>query len=54
MPTVEADVSFGLGKFNLTEDEVRCRVSKALDALGMSTYMQVGVLYHVAFRAYSY
>ncbi|XP_048233280.1 ABC transporter I family member 10 isoform X1 [Ricinus communis] len=40
MPTVEADVSFGLGKFNLTEDEVRHRVSKALDAVGMATYMQ--------------
>lgn len=42
MPTVEADVAFGLGKFNLTYDEVRSRVSKALDAVGMSEYMQVG------------
>ncbi|XP_050204352.1 ABC transporter I family member 10 [Mercurialis annua] len=40
MPTVEADVSFGLGKFNLTEDEVRHRVSKALDAVGMASYIQ--------------
>ncbi|KAJ4842587.1 ABC transporter I member 10 [Turnera subulata] len=40
MPTVEADVAFGLGKFNLKEDEVRCRVSKALDSVGMSAYMQ--------------
>ncbi|KAF2282354.1 hypothetical protein GH714_043945 [Hevea brasiliensis] len=40
MPTVEADVAFGLGKFILTEDEVRQRVSKALDDVGMSTYMQ--------------
>ncbi|XP_065852107.1 ABC transporter I family member 10 isoform X2 [Euphorbia lathyris] len=40
MPTVEGDVSFGLGKFNLTEDEVRKRVSKALDSVGMSTYTQ--------------
>ncbi|KAG6775295.1 hypothetical protein POTOM_018739 [Populus tomentosa] len=40
MPTVEADVSFGLGKLNLTEDEVKCTVSKALDAVGMSAYMQ--------------
>jgi hypothetical protein len=27
---------------NLTEDEVKCTVSKALDAVGMSAYMQVG------------
>ncbi|OAY33335.1 ABC transporter I family member 10 isoform X1 [Manihot esculenta] len=40
MPTVEADVSFGLGKFNLTEGEVRQRVSKALDDVGMSPYKQ--------------
>ncbi|KAK9292108.1 hypothetical protein L1049_020066 [Liquidambar formosana] len=40
MPTVEADVAFGLGKFNLTCDEVRSRVSKALDAVGMFNYMQ--------------
>lgn len=43
MPTVEADVSFGLGKFNLTEGEVRQRVSKALDDVGMSPYKQVGL-----------
>lgn len=41
MPTVEADVAFGLGKFNLTDDEVRSRVSKALDAVGMSNYLKV-------------
>lgn len=41
MPTVEADVAFGLGKFNLPEDEVRTRVVKALDAVGMSEYLQV-------------
>jgi energy-coupling factor transporter ATP-binding protein EcfA2 len=41
MPTVEADVAFGLGKFNLTNDEVRSRVSKALDAVGMSNYLKV-------------
>ncbi|KAJ4967193.1 hypothetical protein NE237_019042 [Protea cynaroides] len=40
MPTVEADVAFGLGKFNLTQDEVRSRVAKALDAVGMSDYLQ--------------
>lgn len=40
MPTVEADVAFGLGKFNLTIEEVRSRVLKALDAVGMSDYMQ--------------
>jgi energy-coupling factor transporter ATP-binding protein EcfA2 len=41
MPTVEADVAFGLGKFNLTCDEVKSRVSKALDAVGMSNYLRV-------------
>ncbi|KAI3875341.1 hypothetical protein MKX03_027435 [Papaver bracteatum] len=40
MPTVEADVAFGLGKFNLTQDEVKSRVEKALDAVGMSDYIQ--------------
>ncbi|KAF6170508.1 hypothetical protein GIB67_031916 [Kingdonia uniflora] len=40
MPTVEADVAFGLGKFNLTEVEVRSRVAKALEAVGMSDYLQ--------------
>ncbi|OVA10720.1 ABC transporter-like [Macleaya cordata] len=40
MPTVEADVAFGLGKFDLTQDEVRSRVAKALDAVGMSNYLQ--------------
>lgn len=43
MPTVEADVAFGLGKFNLTCGEVRSRVSKALDAVGMSDYLQRSV-----------
>lgn len=43
MPTVEADVAFGLGKFNLTDDEVRSRVSKALDAVGMSNYLKRSV-----------
>ncbi|WOK97095.1 ABC transporter I family member 10, chloroplastic isoform X1 [Canna indica] len=40
MPTVEADVAFGLGKFNLTFDEVRSRVSKSLEAVGMLSYSQ--------------
>ncbi|KAK9037620.1 hypothetical protein V6N11_022524 [Hibiscus sabdariffa] len=40
MPTVEADVSFGLGRLNLTNSEVRSRVSKALDAVGMSEYLE--------------
>lgn len=43
MPTVEVDVAFGLGKFNLTSDEVRSRVSEALEAVGMLHYSQVGV-----------
>ncbi|KAJ0982638.1 hypothetical protein J5N97_010893 [Dioscorea zingiberensis] len=40
MPTVEADVAFGLGKFSLSSDEVSSRVSKALDAVGMLKYSQ--------------
>ncbi|CAA6672641.1 unnamed protein product [Spirodela intermedia] len=40
MPTVEADVAFGLGKFNLTAEEVQNRVSKALDSVGMSRYLK--------------
>ncbi|XP_010270393.1 PREDICTED: ABC transporter I family member 10, chloroplastic isoform X2 [Nelumbo nucifera] len=40
MPTVEADVAFGLGKFNLTKEEVRSRVAKALDSVGMSDYLR--------------
>ncbi|MCL7042033.1 hypothetical protein MKW94_019344 [Papaver nudicaule] len=40
MPTVEADVAFGLGKFDLTQDEVRSRVEKALKAVGMLDYLQ--------------
>ncbi|PON81991.1 Phosphonate C-P lyase system [Trema orientale] len=43
MPTVEADVAFGLGKFNLTHGEVKLRVSKALDAVGMLSYQQRSV-----------
>lgn len=43
MPTAEADVAFGLGKFNLTHDEVKLRVSKALDAVGMLSYQQRSV-----------
>ncbi|KAJ7957015.1 ABC transporter-like protein [Quillaja saponaria] len=43
LPTVEADVAFGLGKFNLTPDKVRSRVSRALAAVGMSDYMQRSV-----------
>ncbi|KAL1346713.1 ABC transporter I family member 10 isoform X2 [Arachis hypogaea] len=38
MPTVDADVAFGLGKFSLTNDEVRSRVSRALHAVGLSDY----------------
>ncbi|KAH9624034.1 hypothetical protein KSS87_008627 [Heliosperma pusillum] len=43
MPTVEADVAFGLGKFDLTYDEVEARVAKALDAVGMSDCSQRAV-----------
>ncbi|KZV22790.1 ABC transporter I family member 10, chloroplastic [Dorcoceras hygrometricum] len=40
MPTVEADVAFGLGKLNLTNEEVVSRVGNALDAVGMYDYLQ--------------
>ncbi|CAO2194831.1 unnamed protein product [Urochloa humidicola] len=40
MPTVESDVAFGLGKLNLPLDEVRSRLSKSLDAVGMLSYSQ--------------
>ncbi|KAL6517280.1 hypothetical protein OROMI_032981 [Orobanche minor] len=40
MPTVEADVAFGLGKFDLANDELTSRVAKALDAVGMYEYLQ--------------
>ncbi|MCD7457418.1 hypothetical protein HAX54_035041 [Datura stramonium] len=39
MPTVEADVAFGLGKLNLTPNEIRTRVARALDAVGMYEYL---------------
>lgn len=41
MPTVEADVAFGLGKFNIANDEITSRVADALDAVGMYEYLQV-------------
>lgn len=40
MPTVEADVAFGLGKLNLTNEEVKSRVLEALSSVGMSSYLQ--------------
>lgn len=47
MPTVEADVAFGLGKLNLTFEEVKSKVAKALDAVGMSNYLQVCYMLHI-------
>lgn len=44
MPTVDVDVAFGLGKLNLSTDEVKHRVEKALAAVGMSDYAQVSQL----------
>ncbi|PSS26628.1 ABC transporter I family member 10 like [Actinidia chinensis var. chinensis] len=40
LPTVEADVAFGLGKVNLTRDEIKSRVARALDAVGMLEYLK--------------
>lgn len=46
MPTVEADVAFGLGKYpDMSLEEVKSRVVTALDAVGMRDYMQVGFMY---------
>lgn len=47
MPTVEADIAFGLGKFNLTSNEVRSRVSNALEAVGLQSYSQVRIFYYL-------
>ena len=41
MPTAEADVAFGLGRFDLPEEEVKTRVETALEAVGMREYGQV-------------
>lgn len=41
MPTVKDDVAFGLSRFNLSHDEIRSRVAKALEAVGMIDYLQV-------------
>nr|GEV05301.1 putative reverse transcriptase domain-containing protein [Tanacetum cinerariifolium] len=49
MPTVEADVAFGLGRFNLTTDETKLRIAKALSAMGMHNYLQV-VIVHPPYR----
>lgn len=43
MPTVKDDVAFGLGKFNLPQDEIRLRVAKSLEAMGMYDYIQVAL-----------
>ncbi|GKE49021.1 ABC transporter I family member 10, chloroplastic [Tanacetum coccineum] len=48
MPTVEADVAFGLGRFNLSNDETKLRVAKALTAVGMYDYLQTTSLPHVS------
>lgn len=40
MPTAEADVAFGLGQFEIPEHEVRCRVIRSLEAVGMAEYFQ--------------
>lgn len=40
MPTVESDVAFGLGKLDLTHNEVRSRIEKALNDVGMSECIQ--------------
>lgn len=49
MPTVEADVAFGLGKLNLTPNEIKTRVAKALDAVGMYEYLKVCMFFRYGF-----
>lgn len=41
MPTAEADVAFGLGRLDLPEEEVRDRVMRSLEAVGMAELYQV-------------
>ena len=43
MPTAEADVAFGLGNLELSQEEVRDRVMRSLEAVGMSEYLQVKI-----------
>ncbi|CAL5368040.1 unnamed protein product [Camellia sinensis] len=43
MPTVESDLAFGLHKFNLTPDEIKSRLARALDAVGMFEYLKTPV-----------
>ena len=40
MPTAEADVAFGLGHMELSDEEVKSRVYTSLQAVGMSEYGQ--------------
>ncbi|KAI5081704.1 hypothetical protein GOP47_0001447 [Adiantum capillus-veneris] len=40
MPTAEADVAFGLGRLKLSEEEVRSRVMRALEAVGLADLNQ--------------
>lgn len=40
MPTAEADVAFGLGHLELTDEEVKSRVYTSLEAVGMQEYGQ--------------
>jgi energy-coupling factor transporter ATP-binding protein EcfA2 len=40
MPTAEADVAFGLGHLELTDEEVKTRVYTSLEAVGMGEYGQ--------------
>ena len=46
MPTAEADVAFGLGNLELSQEEVRDRVMRSLEAVGMSEYLQVKKYIH--------
>lgn len=41
MPSAEADVAFGSGRFNLPTEQVRQRVQESLEAVGMAEYAQV-------------
>jgi len=38
MPTVRADVAFGLGRYDLSEEEVRSRVAEVLAAVNMTEF----------------
>ena len=52
MPSVGADVAFGLGRQELTRDEIRKRVEESLRAVGMEEYMEVSDVEFITFQGF--